>query len=113
MTHILDILGEIRELILFYINYPKEFNKLVSAIDDLRDAIDDVENVTTTGFAALVAALEELADDIDDLPNNDDVEAEAERLASITRELATGMTVVSQAIRDAVPTEPPTGESEF
>jgi len=79
----------------------------MSAIDELRAAVDANSTTAADGFAAIASALAELATDIENLPQNEDVSAEATRLSGVTSTIATATTAFAQQIRDAIATPPP------
>lgn len=85
----------------------KELGNIMSAIDTLRDAVN---NQTTTFEAALTAmetALTELAEDIRGLAGSEDVEAEAARIATNTDNLSAALGGFAQRVHDAIPTDAP------
>lgn len=84
----------------------KEINNAMSAIDNLKSAVDSNAATAADGFAAIGSALEELATDIQNLPQNADVEAEAVRLSGVTNSIAEHTAAFAQQIRDAVATPP-------
>lgn len=78
----------------------------MSAIDELRAAVENNATTAAGGFAAIGSALQELATDIANLPQNSDVQAEAARLTEVTNTIASQTAAFSQQIRDALPTPP-------
>lgn len=83
----------------------QKLEEIMSAIDNLRNAISGVETNVADGFTALQGAVDELASDIANLPANKDVEAEAARLSNVAANISSGIATFSQGIRDAIPTE--------
>lgn len=78
----------------------------MSAIEDLQNAVTNVNTNVSDGFAAITSALAELATDIANLPQNADVEAEAARLSGIAQTISDSTATFAQTIRDAIPTPP-------
>jgi phage-related protein len=88
----------------------RRLDTIMGAIENLRSAVDSVGSNTSAGFSAIQSAMEELATDIANLPQNADVEAEAQRLSAAAQTIADGTAQFAQNIRDAIPTETPTGD---
>lgn len=95
----------LRKTILSFLHIPQELKKIMSAIDNLKDAVSGIETNVNDGFSAIQAAMQELATDIQNLPTNSDVEAEAARLSGIATAIADGTASFAQSIKDAIPTE--------
>ena len=90
----------------------RKLEEIMSAIEDLRNAVNTVETSQQAGFEAVSSALAELATDIENLPQNADVAAEASRLSGIATTISEASATFAQTIRDAVPTpETPTPET--
>lgn len=83
-------------------------NTIMSAIENLRTAVNNVQTTATDGFAAMELAFTELATDIGAIPASQDVDAEAARLSGVATALGASAASFSQRLRDALPTAPAT-----
>lgn len=83
-----------------------KLEEMMGAIDNLKTAVDNDIAASQAGFEAIGSAMQELADDIQKLPQAADVQAEADRLSTNAQTITDAFTSASQAIRDALPTEP-------
>lgn len=89
--------------------------KVMTAIDNLKTAVDNDQAATTTGIQTVADALTELASDVQALNdkiasgvNPEQVQAEADRIAGNTKTISDAFNSVAQQVKDAIPTAAPT-----
>lgn len=86
----------------------RRLGTIMSALDNLRTAVNNVHTTFEQGQVANEEAFAELASDIANIPSNADVQAEADRVAALATAIGAANVAFAQRIKDALPTASPT-----